>query len=161
MKLGDYITVDEMAAYNRRKGYSFFTSNTLKYFNSKIYAPVYPVAEGWVFVESSRDNLQAGAPREYRVCLMRVSGGITHLYDKKWWLTLEAAERNAKKYAQAHPYVKPDNFNVLEFIMRVESEGPGDDYVEGMRRLVNDGTIYHLQGSWQRAAQSLIDQGLI
>ena len=160
MKLGDYVTVDELADYNRRQGYHFFSPHTLKSFRSVIYPTVYPVADGWVFVESSRDGI-TNSRREYRVCLMRVSGGTTHLYDKKWWLTLEAAERNAKKYAQAHPYVKPDNFDTLEFIMRVESEGPGDDYVEGMRHLVNDGTIYRLQGSWQRAAQSLIDQGLI
>lgn len=53
----------------------------------------------------------------------------------------------------------------LEFIMRVEG-GSGEplspeEYIDGVAALVADGTITHLQGSWQRAAASLIDQGFI
>lgn len=51
----------------------------------------------------------------------------------------------------------------LEFIMAVEQ---GDDitpeqHVEGMAELIRTNMIRHLQGSWQRAAQSLVDAGII
>jgi len=58
---------------------------------------------------------------------------------------------------------KTKEFDQLGFIMQVE-EGGGtltpDEVAAGVQRLIDNGTIVGLQGSWQRLAQSLIDQGL-
>mgnify|MGYP004348509279 CR=1 FL=1 len=47
-------------------------------------------------------------------------------------------------------------------IMRYESgEMTVEEVVEFFQRLLTTGAVYHLQGSYQRTAQSLIEQGLI
>jgi hypothetical protein len=54
--------------------------------------------------------------------------------------------------------------NALDFIMAVETDPASlstEEFVDGMAELVRNGTVYHLQGSWQRAAFSLIEQGYI
>jgi hypothetical protein len=50
----------------------------------------------------------------------------------------------------------------LDFIMAVEggTEMTQEEYVSGMQRLIDSGTILHLQGSWQRAAAQLLEYGL-
>jgi hypothetical protein len=52
----------------------------------------------------------------------------------------------------------------LAFIMAAE-EAPelmeADEYAEGMVGLINSRIIHSLQGSWQRAAQSMIESGVI
>lgn len=52
----------------------------------------------------------------------------------------------------------------LHFIIAAE-EAPElmevSEYVEGMAGLIRSGVIYSLQGSWQRAAQAMIDTGVL
>lgn len=53
-------------------------------------------------------------------------------------------------------------FDVVGFVIAAES---GDlspmEYLEGLGHLVRSGMIWNLQGSWQRAAISAIDGGLV
>lgn len=53
----------------------------------------------------------------------------------------------------------------LTFIMAVEGDGLKDmsaeEYIDGMANLISGGIMRNLQGSWQRAAQALVDGGLI
>jgi DNA primase len=53
--------------------------------------------------------------------------------------------------------------NDLNFIMRLEGDEltSAEEYIDGMAGLIKTGMIRELQGSYQRAAQSLIDQGFI
>lgn len=37
----------------------------------------------------------------------------------------------------------------------------GEEYVRGMAAMIKDGTVWHLQGSYQRAAMDLIDNGVV
>ena len=52
----------------------------------------------------------------------------------------------------------------LRFIIAAE-EAPElmtvDEYVAGMAGLIRTGIVWQLQGSWQRAAQSMIDTGVL
>lgn len=51
---------------------------------------------------------------------------------------------------------------VVDDIIRYESGEMEDDEIVAMfQKLLNDGTVWHLQGSYQRTAQELIDRGLI
>ena len=54
------------------------------------------------------------------------------------------------------------DFDVVGFIMDFESGQITDDekIIEGFQYLIDSGTINGLQGSYQRAAASLINQGL-
>lgn len=51
----------------------------------------------------------------------------------------------------------------FEFIIAVEQEQPmtPEQHVEGMAGLIRTNMIRHLQGSWQRSAQSLVDAGIV
>jgi hypothetical protein len=50
--------------------------------------------------------------------------------------------------------------DVVDFIIDFESGTLCDDeIIEGFQMLINTGTINNLQGSYQRTAQQLIDQG--
>lgn len=51
--------------------------------------------------------------------------------------------------------------STLDFIVAVESEAEmsHDEYVAGMQRLIDSGTVWSLQGAWQRAALSCIAEG--
>lgn len=53
-------------------------------------------------------------------------------------------------------------FNAMEFIMAMEGCGgelSADDIVYGYQQLIDSCIIFSLQGSWQRAAQAMIDAG--
>ena len=48
----------------------------------------------------------------------------------------------------------------LDFIIRAESgDVDHDELVAGVQALIDDGTVWHLQGSWGRLAAQLIDCG--
>lgn len=51
----------------------------------------------------------------------------------------------------------------VDFVMRVESgdEMTAVEYVEGCALLIASGLAQGLQGSWQRALHSLIEQGVV
>jgi hypothetical protein len=52
--------------------------------------------------------------------------------------------------------------NHLDFIMDAEQGNlKAEAMVRGTAALVADGTIWHLQGCWQRSARAMIDTGLI
>lgn len=54
--------------------------------------------------------------------------------------------------------------SALDFIIAVETDLASlstEEFMDGMAELIRTGTVFHLQGSWQRAAFSLIDQGFI
>ena len=56
----------------------------------------------------------------------------------------------------------PRLFNELDFIMAMEGCGgklSHDEIIEGYQHLIDSGTIFGLQGSWQRAAQAMVDAG--
>jgi hypothetical protein len=56
---------------------------------------------------------------------------------------------------------EPKRFDQVAFIMAYEAgELEHDDVVEGFQHLIDSGTVWHLQGSYGRAAQRLIDAGL-
>ncbi len=53
-------------------------------------------------------------------------------------------------------------FNAVSFIMAMEGCGgdlSAEEIVDGYQRLIDSGIIFSLQGSWQRAAQAMIDAG--
>lgn len=53
-------------------------------------------------------------------------------------------------------------FDTLGFIMRLEGEADDltqDEVIEGFQRLIDTGAAWSLQGSYGRAAMSLIEQG--
>lgn len=53
-----------------------------------------------------------------------------------------------------------DASNVVDYIIAYESGDIGDDdFHDLFRYLVDSGMIFHLQGSYQRDAQMLLDQG--
>ena len=53
-----------------------------------------------------------------------------------------------------------DRFDVVGFIIDYEAgELEGDDIVEGFQHLIDDGTVWSLQGSYGRAAAALIESG--
>lgn len=54
--------------------------------------------------------------------------------------------------------------DTLTFIMAVEGDGEDlttESYIDGMANMIKIGTVWHLQGSWQRAACAMIEQGYI
>jgi hypothetical protein len=54
-----------------------------------------------------------------------------------------------------------DRFDVVSFVIEYEAgELEQDDIVEGFQHLIDDGTVWHLQGSYGRQAARLIDAGL-
>lgn len=54
------------------------------------------------------------------------------------------------------------SFNTLSFIMAYEAgDLEHDEIVEGFQHLVDSGMAWNLQGSYCRAAQRLIDAGLV
>lgn len=55
---------------------------------------------------------------------------------------------------------KPDAFDPVSFIIEYESGSLDEsDTVSGFQHLIDRGIIGHLQGSYQRMAQALIDAG--
>lgn len=81
----------------------------------------------------------------------------THLYAKarRWELAIVKRE----KLAQAAE-IKPP-FDTLGFIMAFEGgEVTQEEVIEGFQHLINNGMAWTLQGSYGRAAMSLIEQGL-
>ena len=53
------------------------------------------------------------------------------------------------------------NFDIVGFIIAVENgEASEDEVVEGFQHLIDTGTAWSLQGSYGRAAKTLIEQGL-
>lgn len=53
-------------------------------------------------------------------------------------------------------------FDTVGFIMDFEEGNlDQDQIIEGFQHLVDDGTVWHLQGSYQRMASALIEQGLV
>jgi hypothetical protein len=53
-------------------------------------------------------------------------------------------------------------FDVVGFVMDYESGALDEEsIIEGFQRLVNSGTVWHLQGSYVRAAHEMIRLGLI
>lgn len=57
----------------------------------------------------------------------------------------------------------PKPFDAVGFIMDVEGGTleSAAQYVDGMAEMIRSGTAWHLQGSWQRAAASMIERGYI
>ena len=43
----------------------------------------------------------------------------------------------------------------------ISHESDMQDVVEAIQCLIDTGTIYHLQGSYQRLAQDMLDEGLV
>lgn len=51
---------------------------------------------------------------------------------------------------------------LLNFIIAAEEgDVTPEEYLEGMAELIATGLVWELQGSWQRAAATLIEQGII
>jgi len=56
--------------------------------------------------------------------------------------------------------VADKTFDVLDFIIGFEGGDISEaEVVEGFQHLINDGTVWSLQGFYGRTAQSLIEQG--
>lgn len=54
------------------------------------------------------------------------------------------------------------DFDAVDFIMRLEGEADDltqDEVIEGFQHLIDTGMVWSLQGSYGRAAMSLIEQG--
>lgn len=52
--------------------------------------------------------------------------------------------------------------NHLDFIMAAESgELEAEEYLDGLAEMIKDGTVWQLQGSWQRAAYYAVEMGFI
>lgn len=48
----------------------------------------------------------------------------------------------------------------VDFIMQYESgECDDQEIIDGFQAMINDGTVWHLQGSYQRTACALIENG--
>jgi hypothetical protein len=57
---------------------------------------------------------------------------------------------------------KSTTFDTVGFIMSYENGELDEDQVaEGVQALIDNGTIYHLQGHYGRLADSLQSQGLV
>lgn len=55
-----------------------------------------------------------------------------------------------------------NQFSLVGFIMDYEDGNLTDEQViDGFQKLLDTGAIYHLQGSYYRMAQRLIDEGYI
>lgn len=54
------------------------------------------------------------------------------------------------------------NFDVVSFVMAYE-DGALDEpeVIEGFQHMVDDGTVWQLQGSYGRAAAAMIEAGLL
>ena len=53
-------------------------------------------------------------------------------------------------------------FDVVGFIMDFEGgEASDEQIIDGFQHLLDDGTVWTLQGSYGRMAQALLDRGLI
>lgn len=54
-------------------------------------------------------------------------------------------------------------FDSLAFIMAVEGGTleSAEQYVDGMAEMIRSGLAWSLQGSWQRAAASMIERGYV
>lgn len=52
--------------------------------------------------------------------------------------------------------------DLLNFVIACEEgDVSPSEYLEGMAHLIATGLVWELQGSWQRAAAGLIEQGII
>lgn len=52
-------------------------------------------------------------------------------------------------------------FDRIDFVMRYENgELEEDEIIEGFQHLIDDGTVWELQGSYGRTARNLIEAGL-
>jgi hypothetical protein len=77
----------------------------------------------------------------------------------------QAAREDAERAAVRASLPAPDGaepFDAVAFIMDAEGgDMDWEEYLAGMAQMIARGIVWHLQGSWQRAARSLIEAGHI
>lgn len=57
---------------------------------------------------------------------------------------------------------KTEKFDLVGFIMDLEDGGVDEDrLIDGIQRMVDDGTVWQLQGSYGRLASRLIREGKV
>lgn len=73
---------------------------------------------------------------------------------------LRHVENYLRAEAQKQPSTPPP-FSIVNFILDYESGEIDDDetIIAGFQCMINDGTVWHLQGSYGRTAQQLIEAG--
>lgn len=57
---------------------------------------------------------------------------------------------------------KPKPFDVVGFIMAMESDDPPEleDRIRGVQAMIDSGVVWQLQGTWQRMASRMIEAGI-
>lgn len=99
----------------RGKALKFFTPSAMKFFNSKVYDPVYEMDDYWFFITSERDShAPFGSPyatRYFTVRVMYPDGDIISLTAMGELRTKAAAEKTLKKWLSIFKKVWTENLD--------------------------------------------------
>jgi hypothetical protein len=127
-------------------------------------------AESWNHTHGETATVPAGA----RITVLHVNDANHTTVDatpdsKDGWATLQGEGRAYRLVVPNDVLadalgVEPwgEQFDLVGFIMDVEGENISEaDFLKGMQLMVDDGSVWSLQGSWGRSAKNLIRQGKI
>ena len=97
-QIGSFNSIYEVKSNNRNNGYHWFSSDTLRWFNSKVYDVLYGSC---VFVSSEKENYSRFTPNPQRQYSVRVAmdNGSIERYGK--YDTKRQADREAQWLAKA------------------------------------------------------------
>jgi hypothetical protein len=91
--------IEQIEGLNAALGFYFFSPDTMRWFNSKVYDDIYQVKEGVCFITSERDDYLDRQPtRLYTVRIMRLNGRIDSLSEFQQFNTLKQARAFVKAY---------------------------------------------------------------
>jgi hypothetical protein len=91
--------IEQIEGLNAALGYYFFSPDTMRWFNSKVYDDIYQIKEGVCFITSERDDYLDRQPtRLYTVRIMRLNGRIDSLSEFQQFNTLKQARAFVKAY---------------------------------------------------------------
>jgi hypothetical protein len=92
------MTIEEIKAANRRAGYHFFSSNTMRSFGSRVSDKVYQ-GPGGIFIVTSEKTRYSNEPREYMARQFHPeTGAVSNAMDG--WGSKHRAHARAKFLAE-------------------------------------------------------------
>lgn len=98
----DYGTEIDMRTIKRLNGecgFHFFSEDTMRFFNSKVYDDTKPVSNGWLFITSERnDRPYSENKREWTLRLFKANGQIDTIGEFGQYSSLKQAQKAMRDY---------------------------------------------------------------
>ena len=100
INISKFDRIEQIEGLNAALGYYFFSPDTMRWFNSKVYDDIYQVEnQGVAFITSERDSYLDRQPTKlYTVRIMRLNGQIDSLSEFQQFRTLAQARAFIKEY---------------------------------------------------------------